>query len=318
MSVPPPVPEDVWARIDATAKGTYREIIQRGMLKCGVEHGLTGFSEVDDNGEWFGFDIDVCRAVSSAVFDSPGLVEFVALPPDAPFQVLASGEVDMLPRPPFGKYSDDPNLVQFGSFFEDGLAMMIPQAYGINSVLEMDGAVVCVRSDNGDDGVVQDYFTAENLNQITLTGMIDLFDLTAYQSGNCDAIVARRSDLHALLAGIFQGRDHVILPELMSFDDIGPLVRADDEEWATIVTVVGDALYEGDLRGITSADALTMVHDKAAGKSTPVFDLEGYMPNTLPDDFMLRVIFDVGNLSELYNRHLGQQTPVNMEFWGLQ
>ncbi|SNS48587.1 transporter substrate-binding domain-containing protein [Antarctobacter heliothermus] len=287
--------------------GTQSDVIHRGHLNCGVSIGILGFSYSDDRGDWQGLDVDLCRAVAAAVLDNPNAVEFVPTTPATQFIALASGEVDLLG----GNVSQDDvrgsgmTFLFPGVSVQDGVAMMVPRNLGVSSVKHLDGATVCLRPDTQAELALADYFSANNMFFEPVP--TDTFDdsLQKYLSLGCDVLLGNRSDLASIRATETRPDDHRILPELLSSRPLGPVVRADDRNWADIVGGVLDAaklaaklnLSQDDLRFGAPASG---VHP----------DLLGGTNLNLPDDFLLRVVRAVGNLEEMFKRNFDEDASV--------
>ncbi|MTI17321.1 amino acid ABC transporter substrate-binding protein [Rhodobacteraceae bacterium RKSG542] len=304
----------------AASASTLEDVKARGKLNCGVSTGLTGFSFTDDNGEWQGFDASVCRAVAAAVLGDPNAVEFVSTTGKTRFTALASGEIDMLARNTTWTFSRDAdlNFTFVGVNYYDGQGFMVPKALGVESALQLDGATVCIQTGTTTELNLADYFRKNNMSYEPVPIETNAEARQNYLAGACDVYTTDASGLAASRASFENPADHIVLPEIISKEPLGPLVRQGDEEWSDIVRWVLNSLIIAEEKGITAANA----DDQKAKSTEPGADTEiarllgaegeyGAMVG-LDNDFALRAIKSVGNYGELFEEYLGESTPIGL------
>ncbi|MCZ4346283.1 amino acid ABC transporter substrate-binding protein [Devosia sp. J2-20] len=290
---------------------TLDAVRERGFLICGATNPLPGFAQKDAEGRWSGFDVDLCRAIAAAVFGDPDLIEFRSLRGETRFAPLQTEAVDVLTRN--GPWTERRDTIYGASFvgtaFFDGQAFLVPQSLGLVSAFELDNVSICV-IDGGDDlERIQEFFFA---NQATYTEVPyeDIDDLAlAYRTGLCQIISAPGRQLQAIRRALPDPNAHRILPERISKDLLGPVVRSGDQQWFNIVKWTLFALINAEEVGITGLNT-----ESLAASHTPVIrrilGVEGDFgtPLGLEPTFMADAIRAVGNYSELYDRHFGPQT----------
>jgi general L-amino acid transport system substrate-binding protein len=299
----------------APAGKTLEAVRARGHLICATADPLPGFAQQGADGIWSGFDVDLCRAVAAAVFGDPGKVEFRALLGDSRFALLQTGAVDLIARNSAWTMRRDTGYgasYVAASFF-DGLAIMVPQSLGVVSAYELDNISVCV-IDGGDDLVnLRDFFFQ---NQATYTEVLyeDREDLSvAYEAGLCGAVAAPASLLHAIRRSLAAPAVERILPERLSKDAFGPVVREDDDQWFNIVKWTLFSIIDAEELGVTSLN----IDQMSASKTHSVRALLGiegtFGPSLgLSADFIKNVIHAVGNYAEIFERNFGAPTGVEM------
>lgn len=297
--------------ITASAAQTLDAVRERGFLICGATNALPGFAQIDADGRWSGFDVDLCRAIAAAVFGDPNLIEFRSLRGEARFASLQSDAVDVLTRNgPWTARRDTLYGASYvGTSFFDGQAFLVPQSLGLVSAFELDNVRICV-IDGGDDlERIQEFFFA---NQAIYTEVPyeDIEDLSlAYRSGRCDAVSASGRQLQAIRRALPDPSAHRILPERISKELLGPVVRAGDTQWFNIVRWTLFALINAEEVGVTSlnTESLAASHTPAIKR---ILGVEGDYgtPLGLKPTFMADAIRAVGNYAELYDRHFGPQT----------
>ena len=259
----------IGAGIAATsaAAATLDEIKERGKVSCGVTTGLTGFAAPDANGEWEGFDVGICRAVAAAVLGDASAVEFVPTTGQTRFTALASGEVDLLARNTTWTFSRDVDLkFEFaGINYYDGQGFIAPKNLGVTSAKDLDGATVCIQTGTTTELNLADYFRTNNMNYEPVPIETNAEALQQYLAGACDVYTTDRSGLAASRATFENPADHVILPETISKEPLGPLVRHGDNEWGDVVRWTLNALIAAEEYGVTSAN----VDELAQGTDDP-------------------------------------------------
>ncbi len=298
-----------------TAGGRLQTIISRGNLICGVNNVLPGFGNVDQAGNFSGFDVDFCRAVAAAIFDDPNAVEFRPLTAQERFTALQTGEVDVLIRNTTHTLSRDTSVgLDFAPItFYDGQGMMVRQDSGINSLADMDGARICVQT-----GTTTELNLADNFRALGLQFEAVVFQeadptFQAYEAGQCDGFTTDKSGLVSYQTKAANPADHKILADTMSKEPLGPAVLQGDAQWADAVNWIVYATIQAEEYGITSENV-----DEFLNSDVPdirrFLGTEGELGQGLglPNDFVARIIRHVGNYEEIYNRNLGPETPFNL------
>src|SRR4249919_1863739 len=224
-----------------TAQGvsaqTLNTIQSRGMLNCGANGTLGGFGLPDAQGNWTGLDVDFCRALAAAVFNDPTKVKFVALTAKDRFTALQSGDVDVLARNTTWTSSRDTSLgLNFtGVNYYDGQGFLVRKALKVNSALELNDAAVCVQQGTTTELNLADYFRANKMKLKTVTFATADEAIKAYDSGRCDAFTTDASGLYAERLRLANSADHIVLPEIISKEPLGPAVRHGDDQWFDVV-----------------------------------------------------------------------------------
>jgi general L-amino acid transport system substrate-binding protein len=290
---------------------TLETVRERGFLICGATSALPGFAQQDAQGRWSGFDVDLCRGVAAAVFGDPEKIEFRALRGEARFAALQTGMVDVLTRNgPWTERRDTLYGASYvGTAFFDGQAFLVPQSMGVVSAFELDQISVCVIDGGEELERLQEFFFA-NQASYTEVPYEDVGDLNvAYQAGLCQAVSASGRQLQAIRRALPDPSAHRILPERISKESLGPVVREGDQQWFNIVRWTLFTLVNAEEVGITSLniDSLMAARTPAVRRMLGV-DGDFGTPLGLSRTFMADVIRAVGNYGELYDRHFGPQT----------
>jgi general L-amino acid transport system substrate-binding protein len=293
----------------AWAGTTLDSIKQRGALRCGVNTGLIGFSAPDAQGKWHGLDVDFCRAVAAAVLGDPNKVQFVPTNTQNRFTVLQSGEVDILSRNTTWTASRDSTLgaVFAGTIFYDGQGFMVKKSANVRSATQLNGATICVQPGTTTELNLSDYFRTKKMNfRPVVVNELQQVE-QAFFSGRCDVFTTDISGLAATRLKAPNKDDYVILPEAISKEPLGPLVRRGDWEYFTIVKWVLAGLIEAEEYGVTSANVDKL---KAESKDPPIQRLVGTSGDIgkglgLDNDWLVRVLKAVGNYGEMYQRNIG-------------
>jgi general L-amino acid transport system substrate-binding protein len=301
----------------AAAAGTMDDVKARGTLKCGSNEGLAGFAAPDANGVWSGFDVSLCRAIAAAVLGDPQAVEFVPLTSQTRFTALAAGEVDVLIRNSTWTFSRDTDLkLDFkGVNYYDGQGFMVPKSLGVSSAKELDGATVCIQTGTTTELNLADFFRVNNISYEPVPVATNAEGQQQYLAGACDVYTTDMSGLAATRATFEAPGDHVILPEIVSKEPLGPAVRHGDNEWGDIVGWTLNLLIAAEELGITSANVTELA---AAPTSNPeinrMLGTEGELGAMigLDKDWGVRVISAVGNYGEVFERNIGEATPVGL------
>ena len=298
---------------------TLDDVKAKGFVQCGVHTGLLGFAAPDDAGEWTGFDVDVCRAVAAAIFGDADAVQYTPTNATERFTALQSGEIDMLSRNTTWTLSRDTSLgFNFaGVNYYDGQGFMINTTAlpGITSALELDGAAVCVQTGTTTELNLADFFAANNIEYTPV--VFQGFDETnaAYEAGRCDAYTTDASGLYALRLTLANPDEHMVLPEIISKEPLGPVVRQGDDQWFNIVKWTLFAMVTAEELGITQANIDEMLNSdnpeirRILGQEDDSTIGEGL---GLGNDWVVNIVREVGNYGEAFDRNIGAGSPLNI------
>ena len=301
----------------AAVAGTMDDVKARGKLNCGVTTGLVGFAAPDANGEWQGFDVGVCRAVAAAVLGDPKAVEFVPTTGKTRFTALASGEIDMLARNTTWTFSRDVDLkFEFtGINYYDGQGFMVPKDLGVGSAKDLDGATVCIQTGTTTELNLADFFRSNNISYEPVPIETNAEAQQQYLAGACDVYTTDASGLAATRATFEDPSAHVVLPEIVSKEPLGPLVRHGDNNWGDVVRWSLNALIAAEELGVTSANFAEL---SAAATNNPevnrLLGTEGNLGEMLGLDaeWAKRAIMAGGNYGELFEKNIGENTPIGL------
>lgn len=288
-----------------------------GFLNCGVNSGLVGFSFADANGVWSGFDVAICHAVAAAVLGDPMKVKFVPTNTKTRFTTLASGEVDLLARNTTWTFSRDVDLkfTFTGVNYYDGQGFLVPKSLGLKSAKELDGATVCIQVGTTTELNLADFFNVNKIKYEPVPFETNAEGQALYLSNACDVYTTDASGLAATRATFEKPDDHVVLPEIISKEPLGPLVRHGDDQWADIVRWTLNALITAEEFDITSSNVDEMA--KSAGDNPEINRLLGTEGNLgkmlgLSDDWAKNAISAGGNYGEIFERHIGEKTAIGI------
>ena len=296
--------------------GLLKTVQERGYLICGVNAGLPGFSAQDDAGNWSGLDVDFCKAVAAGVFGDSSKVEFVGLNAAQRFPTLASKEIDVLARNTTWTISRDVNLMfEFaGVNYYDGQGFLIPTELDIKSAKELDGAFVCITKETTSELNLNDYFAENNMQYkpIYVEGNKDA--KAKLFAGDCDVFTTDASGLASARAGAEDPSKWVVLPEIISKEPLGPLVRQGDQEWEDIIRWTHFIMINAEEAGITMYNVDSMLDSKNK-EVLRILGEEGYIGPMLGVGmkFGYNIIKQVGNYGESFERNVGPQTPLALE-----
>ncbi|PJE26356.1 General L-amino acid-binding periplasmic protein AapJ precursor [Pseudooceanicola marinus] len=296
---------------------TLDDVKARGTLNCGVSTGLTGFSYPDANGEWQGFDVGFCRAVAAAVLGDASAVEFVPTTGKTRFTALASGEIDVLARNTTWTFSRDVDLkfTFVGVNYYDGQGFMIPKELGVSSAKELDGATVCIQTGTTTELNLADYFRVNNISYEPVPIETNAEAQQQFLAGACDVYTTDASGLAATRATFENPGDYAVLPEIISKEPLGPLVRHGDDEWGDVVRWTLNALIAAEEYGVTSANVADLA---SAPTDNPevnrLLGTEGELGAMLglEADFAVDAISAGGNYGELFEKNIGENTPIGL------
>jgi len=298
----------------AYAGKTLDAVKARGQLVCGVNTSGPGFSNADSQGKWTGLDVDFCRAVAAAVLSDASKVKFVPLNSQQRFTSLQAGEIDVLSRNSTWTLTRDASLgVEFtGINYFDGQGFMVPKKLNIASAKKMNGATVCVQAGTTSEKNVADYFGASNMKYKPVVFDTAEAITSAFFAGRCQVYTTDMSDLAGARTKAPKADDYVILPEVISKEPLGPSVRRGDDEWFQIVRWTLFAMIEAEEDGLTQAN---VDQQKASNKDPNVQRFLGVSEDTgkllgLDKEWAYRIVKQVGNYGESFERNLGPKTPV--------
>jgi general L-amino acid transport system substrate-binding protein len=299
------------------AAGTVDDIKAKGFVQCGVSTGVAGFAFTDAAGEWDGFDVSMCRGVAAAIFGDPKAIKFTPTTGKTRFTALASGEVDVLFRNTTWTYSRDTDLkfTFVGVNYYDGQGFMVPKALGVSSAKELDGATVCIQTGTTTELNLADFFRANNISYEPVPIETNAEANAKYLAGACDVYTTDASGLAATRSTFEKPNDHVLLPEIISKEPLGPLVRHGDDEWGDIVRWTLNTLLIAEELGITQANVAEMA--AAPGLNPEINRLLGTEGEYgammgLNKDWAVKVIGSIGNYGEVFERYIGVNTPIGL------
>ena len=301
----------------AAAAATLDDIRARGNLICGTNTGLVGFAAPDANGEWQGFDVAYCRALAAAILGDSTAVEFVPLTGQTRFTALASGEIDVLSRNTTWTFTRDVDLkfTFVGVNYYDGQGFIVPRELGVSSAKELDGATVCIQTGTTTELNLADFFRVNNISYEPVPIETNSEALQQYNAGACDAYTTDASGLAASRATFEDPSAHVILPEIISKEPLGPLVRHGDDDFADIARWVLNALVAAEELGVTSANVEQLATE---GTDNPeinrLLGSEGELGSMfgLEADWAVKAIMAGGNYGEIFERFIGESTPIGL------
>jgi general L-amino acid transport system substrate-binding protein len=297
------------AAVTASA-ATLDDVKAKGFLQCGSNTGLAGFGSPNDAGDWSGFDVDFCRALASAIFDDPKAVKFSPLSAKERFTALQSGEVDVLARNSTWTISRDTSLgLDFPAVnYYDGQGFMVRKDLGVASALQLSGASICVQTGTTTELNLADYFKANNLqyNPVVFEKQEEVD--AAYDAGRCDVYTTDQSGLYSVRLTLKDPDNHIVLPEIISKEPLGPVVRHGDNQWADIIRWTHYAMLTAEEFGITQAN----VEEMMKSENPEIKRILGQEADTkigtdlgLTNDWVVRIIKHVGNYGESFERNVG-------------
>ena len=299
----------------AAAAGTLDDVKARGKLNCGVT-GLAGFAAPDATGEWKGIDAAFCRAVAAAVLGDATAVEFIPTTGKTRFTALASGEIDLLARNTTWTLSRDVDLKFdfLGVNYYDGQGFMVPKSLGVSSTRDLDGATVCVQTGTTTELNLADFFRSNNISYQPVPIETNAEGAQQYLAGACDTYTTDASGLASTRATFENPGDHTLLPEIISKEPLGPLVRHGDNEWGDIVRWTLNALITAEELGVTSANVAEMASGAENPEIARLLGTEGTLGEMLglDADWAMRAIATQGNYGEIFARNIGEDTPVGL------
>jgi general L-amino acid transport system substrate-binding protein len=293
----------------AASAQTLNQVKLRGVLQCGSNTGLAGFGQPDAQGNWTGLDVDYCRAVAAAIFNDPGKVKFVPLSAKDRFTALQSGEVDLLVRNTTWTLSRDTSLgLEFSVVnYYDGQGFMVRKKLNVKSAMDLSGASVCSQQGTTTELNLADFFRANKLKYEPVIFATSDETIKAYDAGRCDVFTTDSSGLYAERLKLTNPDDHMILPEIISREPLGPSVRQGDAQWNDLVKWTHFAMVNAEELGVSRANV-----DEQLKSSNPeirrLLGVEGKFGDMLglTDDWAYRIIKHVGNYGEVFEKNVGQ------------
>jgi len=301
----------------AAFAGTLDDVRAKGFVQCGVSQGLPGFSNPDEQGNWTGIDVDVCRAVAAAIFGDSEAVKYSPLSAKERFTALQSGEIDVLSRNTTWTLVRDTSLgLNFaGVNYYDGQGFMVRKDLGITNALELDGASVCVNIGTTTELNLSDYFRANSISFEPVVFEKADEVVAAYDSGRCDVYTTDQSGLAAQRIKLSDPDAHVILPEIISKEPLGPVVSHGDDAWLDVVKWSLYAMIEAEELGVTSGNVDQMRDTSPNPGVKRLLGTEGDLGKNLglPGDWAYNIVKQVGNYGESYERYVGLNTSLKLE-----
>jgi general L-amino acid transport system substrate-binding protein len=306
----------VIATAQSASAQTLKAVKDRGMLNCGGNGTLAGFGLPDAQGNWSGLDVDFCRAIAAAVLNDPKKVKFVPLSAKDRFTALQSGEVDVLARNTTWTSSRDTSLgLNFtGVNYYDGQGFLVRKALKVNSALELNGASICVQQGTTTELNLADYFRSHNMQMKSVTFATANEAVKAYDAGRCDAYTTDASALYGERLRLANPDDHVILPEIISKEPLGPAVRHGDDQWFDVVKWTLFAMLNAEELNVNSKNVDEMVKSENP-EIKRLLGTEGNFGEQLglTKDWVVRIVKQVGNYGEVFERNVGQGSPLKIE-----
>ncbi len=303
------------AAVSAASAGTLEDVKAKGFVQCGVSQGLPGFSNPDEKGNWTGLDVDLCRAVAAAIFGDPNKVKFTPLSAKERFTALQSGEVDLLSRNTTWTMQRDTALgLNFaGVNYYDGQGFMVRKSLGVTSALQLNGAAVCTNTGTTTELNVADFFRSHKMQYEVVAFEKADEVVKAYDEGRCDVYTTDRSGLAAQRLKLKNPDEHIVLPEIISKEPLGPVVRQGDDQWFDLVKWTLFAMINAEELGVTSknVDEMKKSNNPAIKR---LLGVEGNFGENLgvSNNWAYNIIKHVGNYGESYDRNVGPKTPLGL------
>ncbi len=304
-----------WGSV-AQAQSTLEKIKARGQIICGTSQGVPGFSAPDDKGKWIGFDTDFCRALAAVIFDDPDKAQYVSLSSKDRLIALQSGTIDVLARTTTWSSGRDTGqgVIFTAVNYYDGQGFLVRKSAGIKAGKDLNGATVCVSQGTTNELNLADFARTNGIKLQVLTFADTNETGKGYESGRCDVYTTDRSQLVANRLKFANPDEHVLLPDVISKEPLGPWVRRGDEQWFTLVRWVLFAMLNAEELGVSSKNVTEML----ASPNPEIKRLLGVEGNTgeqfgVPKDWVVRILRHVGNYSESFERHLGPKTRIGLD-----
>ena len=300
----------------AAQAATLDDVRAADELKCGINTGLAGFAFTDDDGNWTGFDVAYCRALSAAVLGDPDKISYVNLTGKNRFPALQSGEVDVLSRNTTWTLSRDVDLgfTFVGVNYYDGQGFIGRKALGVMSAAELDGASICIQTGTTTELNLADFFRTNGISYEPVPIETNAEARAAYEAERCDVYTTDASGLAATKATFDDADAHMVFPEIVSKEPLGPLVRQGDDQWADIARWVLNALITAEELGVTQANVAEMAQGSDHPEINRMLGSEGSMGEMLGLDaqWAMRAISAEGNYAEIFDRYVGPDTKLGL------
>jgi general L-amino acid transport system substrate-binding protein len=304
------------AATGANAQATLNAVKQKGFVQCGSNPGLAGFGVPDAQGNWTGLDVDLCRAIAAAIFNDPSKVRFIPLSAKDRFTALQSGEVDVLARNSTYTMSRDTQLgLEFPAInYYDGQGFMVRKKLGVSSAKELNGASVCTQQGTTTELNLADYFRSTNMKYEVVAFATADETFKAYDAGRCDAFTTDASGLYAERLKASAADDHIVLPEIISKEPLGPATRQGDAQWTDIVRWTHMAMVNAEELGVTKAN-VDQMKTSANPEIKRLLGTEGKFGEQigLPNDWAYRIVKLVGNYGESFDKNVGSGSPLKIQ-----
>jgi len=295
---------------------TLEQVMKKGVLNCGVSTGIPGFSATDSKGVWKGIDVDFCRSVAAAVLGDASKVKFIPLTAKERFTALQSGEIDVLARSSTWTATRDTSLgLNFaGVNYYDGQGFLINKDLGVTSAKELDGASFCIQAGTTTELNLTDYFKSNNMEYKAVTFDTSGQTIDAFKKGRCDAVTSDASQLYGLKIKLDNPNSAMVLPEIISKEPLGPVVRQGDDEWFNVVRWTMFATLEAEELGVTASNV-----DKQLKSANPsvkrLLGVSGKAGENLglKSDWAYQIVKQVGNYEEMFENNVGKNSPLNID-----
>ena len=302
-------------RASTRSGGLLATIKSKGVLTCGVGPGLAGFGIPDQAGNWTGLDVDLCRALSAAIFNDPTKIKFIPLSSKDRFTALQSGEVDLLSRTTtWPNAPDTSRALNFaGVNYYDGQGFMVRKKLGVDSAIKLAGASICTEQGTTTELNVADYFRSNKLKYEVVAFASSVETIAAYESGRCDAYTTDSSGLYAQRLKLAVPADHIVLPDIISKEPLGPVVRHGDDNWFDVVKWTHNAMLNAEELGVTKANLDEMLKSENP-EIKRLLGTEGKFGEAigLTNDWVVRIIRHVGNYGESFERNVGMASQLKI------
>lgn len=303
------------ASVAGASAGTLDDVKAKGFIQCGVSQGLAGFSQPDSAGNWAGLDVDFCRSIAAAIFNDTSKVKFTPLSAKERFTALQSGEIDVLSRNTTWTMSRDTKQGKFaGVMYYDGQGFMVRKSLGITSAKQLGGASVCTNTGTTTELNLADWFRTQKLDYKVVSFEKSEEVVKAYDAGRCDVLTTDASGLYAERLKLTKPDEHIVLPEIISKEPLGPMVRQGDDAWFNVVKWTYFALLSAEEAGITKANVDEM---KAKSENPDVKRLLGKdgsfgVDIGLTNDWAYQIVKLMGNYGELFEKNVGETSPLKI------
>ena len=295
---------------------TLQDVTKKGVLNCGVSTGIPGFSAADSKGVWKGIDVDFCRSVASAVLGDASKVKYIPLTAKERFTALQSGEIDVLARSSTWTATRDTSLgLNFaGVNYYDGQGFLVSKKLGVTSAKELNGATFCIQAGTTSELNLTDYFKANKMEYKAVTYDTSGQTIDGFKKGRCDAVTSDASQLYGLKLKMDDPKSVLVLPEIISKEPLGPVVRQGDDTWFNIVRWTMFATLEAEELGVMSSNVDKMMKSdnpsvkRLLGTSGKAGENLG-----LKADWAYQIVKQVGNYSEMFDKNVGKDSPLNID-----